>query len=150
MFALSAARGRFWSSDCSVSMDFGRSVDTGAARGGVESYVFYDDFFLCFCWTIFCVLRFRLRCARPCVLRAFRRPRWFCRGSETLRCGRFGPKKGGPPAFRGLFLSFRVGVGCVVQASVVFRGGSVALSVDFCAIHSLRGVQIPCVLRGFL
>ena len=55
------------------------------------------------------------------MLRAFRRPKWFCRDSESLWCGRFGPKKGGPFAVRGLFVTFRVGVGCVVQASEGFR-----------------------------
>ena len=55
MFALRAALGRFWSSDCSVSIDFGRSVGTGAARGGVEFYVFYDVFF--------CVLLGHFLCA---------------------------------------------------------------------------------------
>ena len=44
VLALRAAHGGFWSSDCPVSMDFGRSVHTGAARGGVEFYVFYEVF----------------------------------------------------------------------------------------------------------
>ena len=29
-----------------MSIDFGRSVDTGAARGGVEAYVLYEVFFV--------------------------------------------------------------------------------------------------------